>query len=111
MATNDGESVSLDPVVVGSAADGLRRQADVVAAMAQTGIVALDDSTARLATRYPSGTTGLEAVLAEFEQARARYDQQVFEAFRHVSDHLAVIAVDAVTADNAEYLHLPKAGG
>jgi hypothetical protein len=64
-----------------------------------------------LATRHPSGTTGLEAVLAEFEHARARYDQQVFEAFRHVSDHLAVIAVDAVTADTADYLHLPRAGG
>jgi hypothetical protein len=114
MATSETDPLSIDPVAVGAAADGVRRQADVIAAMARpagTGIIALDDSTARSASRYPSGVTGLEALLAEFERARAGYDQQVFEALRHVSDHLALIAVDAVTADTAEYLHLPEAGG
>jgi hypothetical protein len=76
-----------------------------------TGIVDLDDQAAQLASRHPDGPSGLEAVLASFERARARYDNQVFEAVRHVSDHLAVIAVDAVSADSATYVPLPKAGG
>jgi hypothetical protein len=48
--------------------------------------------------------------LADFEAARSRYDQQVFETLRLVSDHLSVIAMDAVQADRTEYIPLPRAG-
>lgn len=105
--------VSIDPAAVVEAADSVRSDGDAIGLTSgpvPVTVIELAASTERLAGRYPSGPMGLQAMLAGFERARSGHDEKVAATFRAVSDHLALIALDATRADNADYLPLPKAG-
>lgn len=112
--TGEGpRTVSIDPARVGEVAGDVRRLGDLMGSLAEptpVDVVEIGDIEARMARRHPLGPQGLQACLASFEEERAGFDRQVSETFRAVSDHLAVIAVDATTADTVEYLPLPRAG-
>jgi hypothetical protein len=108
-----GERFGADPAAVVDAADAVRRHGDAIAAMVKPTPVDVTTSgpvEERFLREHLANVVGLQVRLADFEQARGRYDQQVFETLRLVSDHLAVIAMDAVQADTTGYVPLPRAG-